>query len=157
MKREKRIKKLDHGQKTKLTKSYSKKREKQEKDTQALRFKTNVVFLFQLQRASSPADLQLRAILALGFHVFPVSDLLCKRAVPDFLPVIFQDVAETFEIALTRVHVAVGRNAHVDVGSCAGFYAQPEFDGIEPTVLSGSVPEKLEPDQVSFVAYLWHE
>ena len=39
--------------------------------------------------------------------------------VPDFLPVVFEDVAEAFEVALAWVDVAVWSDAHVDHGGCA--------------------------------------
>jgi hypothetical protein len=67
--------------------------------------------------------LQLWAFFAFRFCVLSPSYSYCQRAVPDFLPIVFQDVAEAFKIALARVNVAVRSDAHVDVCGCARFDA----------------------------------
>jgi hypothetical protein len=83
----------------------------------------DVVLFLQFQRTSASADLQLWAVLAFWRNVFSFPNLHRKRIVPNFAPVIFQNVAEAFKIALTRINVTARSDAHVDVCGCARFDA----------------------------------
>ena len=67
--------------------------------------------------------MQFRAVLTFGFHVAVVADFLGGGVIPDAAPLLGEDVAEAFEVALAGVDVAVGGYAHVDEGGGAGFHA----------------------------------
>jgi hypothetical protein len=53
----------------------------------------DVVLFLEFEWTPSAADVQLRAVIAFGFHIFSLSYLHCEGMVPDLLPVIFEDVA----------------------------------------------------------------
>jgi hypothetical protein len=88
-----------------------------------LRLAANVVLFLQFQRTPSSANLQLWTVLAFWLSIFSFPNLHGKRIVPNSAPVIFQNVAEAFKIALARVNVAVRSDAHVDVCGYARFDA----------------------------------
>jgi hypothetical protein len=82
-----------------------------------------VVFVLELKWAAASADLQIAAVLAFCFHIFVFAYALCEGAVPDFLPRVAEDIAESLEVALAGVYVAVGSDAGVDGCGGAAFNA----------------------------------
>ena len=83
----------------------------------------DVFAVFQFEWAAASADLKLRAIFAFRFRVFAFAQFHGERVVPDFFPFNREYVSEAFEVALARVHVTVGSDAHIYHSCCACFYA----------------------------------
>ena len=81
----------------------------------------NILFIQQLQRAASAANLQVGTVLAFRLRIFAVSYFHCKRVIPDLLPLIGEDVSEAFEVALARVNITIRSHAHVYHRRCARF------------------------------------
>ena len=77
----------------------------------------------QLQRATSAADLQLRAIFTFGFSVGSAAYFLGCGVVPDGCPLVGEYVSEAFKVALAGVNVAVRSQTHVNERCRAGFDA----------------------------------
>lgn len=74
----------------------------------------NEMFILKFKWATSSANLQLRALLTFRFSVISGSNLFSGWVVPDFAPLVYEDIAETFKVALAWVNVSVRSNAHVD-------------------------------------------
>jgi len=72
-----------------------------------------VFVLLEFKRASATADLQLRAVFTFWFGVLSFSYAHCQGMVPDILPRVLEDVAQTFKVALAWVDVTVWTNTHV--------------------------------------------
>lgn len=72
-----------------------------------------VPFFLELEGASSPADLELRAIPTHLWGVLPVPNLLAEGVVPDSVPVVLEYVSKGFEVALAGVDLPLGSDAHM--------------------------------------------
>lgn len=91
--------------------------------TELLRLCTYEVIFLKFKWAPAPTDLQLRAVFAFRLGVFSFPYAHCKRVIPDTLPRLSEDVAQAFEIALTRIYVTVWSDTHVCHSRCARFDA----------------------------------
>jgi hypothetical protein len=80
--------------------------------------------LLHLQGTTSPANGQLRAVSAFIRRILATSNVSAKGIVPDLLPIVGEDVAEGFKVALAGDDFSVWLDCHGDMASTAALHAQ---------------------------------